>query len=116
MTQEPTFGERSADVMKKLFSTWRALIGFLILIAIWMATAGFGVDAAPFIGLNLVLSSIAGLQCFVLLIAARRAEKISARVAEDTERNTESLLSLLKQNTELTKQVQELLNENIKEH
>lgn len=79
---ELSFGERAADVMKRVLATWACLIGFLLLMAVWMATGGFGADHAPFIGLNLVLSGIAGLQCFVLLIAAKRADQISAELAQ----------------------------------
>jgi uncharacterized membrane protein len=77
-----TFGERAADAMKRALATWICLLGFLALMVVWMATNGFGVDHAPYIGLNLVLSAIAGLQCFVLLIAAKRADQISSELAQ----------------------------------
>jgi uncharacterized membrane protein len=80
-TDQLTLGERAADRMKRVLATWTCLFGFLLLMAVWMATGGFGADRAPFIGLNLVLSGIAGLQCFVLLIAAKRADQISAETA-----------------------------------
>lgn len=79
--QELTLGERAADAMKRVLATWVCLLGFLLLMAVWMVTGGFGADHAPFIGLNLVLSGIAGLQCFVLLIAAKRADQIGAELA-----------------------------------
>jgi len=79
---ELAIGERAADVMKRTLATWTCLLGFGALIASWIATNGFGVDKAPYIGLNLVLSGIAGLQCFVLLIAAKRGDQINAELAQ----------------------------------
>jgi len=39
-------------------------------------------DAYPFILLNLMLSTLAGLQGAILLIAAKRADRISAELAK----------------------------------
>ena len=75
-------GERAADYMKRVLATWACLLGFLGLMGVWIATAGFGTDPAPYGRLNLVLSGIAGLQCFVLLIAAKRADQIGAELAQ----------------------------------
>lgn len=93
-----TLGERAADRMKVLLSTWACLIAFLLLMAVWMVTGGFGADHAPFIGLNLVLSGIAGLQCFVLLIASKRSDQISAELAQhdlDTDTSAKESLEAL---------------------
>lgn len=103
-----TLGERAADRMKGIFSTWTALIGLLVIMAIWMATGGFGQDLEPFILLNLVLSCIAGLQCFVLLIAAKRADQIAAEVSLHTLTNTDDLRELITANTMLTAEVHRL--------
>ena len=48
--------------------------------AFWTTTGGLGFDPAPFFRLNLILSMLAGLQGSVLLIAAKRADKISAEL------------------------------------
>lgn len=61
--------------MKAAFATWTALLGILTVMAVWIWTHGFGVDPAPFILLNLCLSCLAALQCFILLIAAKRADQ-----------------------------------------
>jgi uncharacterized membrane protein len=50
--------------------------------AFWTTTGGMGFDPAPFFRLNLILSMLAGLQGSVLLVAAKRADKISAELQE----------------------------------
>ena len=100
-----TFGQRAADVMKGSFATWRALFAILLAMALWIKTGGFGHDGAPFILLNLCLSCLAALQCFILLIAAKRADQIAAQTALHTLDNTQDIKTLLRQNTELTEQV-----------
>lgn len=100
-----TFGQRAADVMKSVFATWRALGAILLFMACWLATGGFGHDPMPFILLNLCLSCLAALQCFILLIAAKRADQIAAAIALHTLDNTTELRTLIEQNTALTEQV-----------
>lgn len=108
---ELTLGERAADQLKRVFATWTALFGILIFLAIWILTGGFGHDAFPFILLNLCLSCLAALQCFILLIAAKRADQIAASVSLHTLENTEQLTALLQQNTALTEQIAALTRE-----
>lgn len=103
-----TFGERAADRMKAIFSTWTALFGILVFMAVWLKSGGFGSDPFPFILLNLCLSCLAALQCFILLIAAKRADQIAAAIALHTLDNTENLAGLIEQNTALTEQVADL--------
>lgn len=67
--------------MKAALATWTALVAMLAFMAVWVATHGFGADPFPYILLNLCLSTLAGLQCFVLLIANRRGEQIAAELA-----------------------------------
>lgn len=105
---ELTLGERAADSMKATLATWPALGGIVVAILAWIATSGFGLDRAPYILLNLCLSCLAALQCFVLLIAAKRADAIASEIAKHTEQNTEDLKALLAQNTALTEQVAKL--------
>jgi uncharacterized membrane protein len=115
-----TIGERAADRMRNGMGSWPFVFLFLAAMAIWMminslfkighpfssGTAGF--DPYPYILLNLVLSTLAGLQAAALLIAAKRADAISSEIAVHTLSNTESDRKLLQENTELTKQVHEL--------
>ncbi len=76
------FGERAADVMKKAFSTWTAIGVIVAVMVAWIWTGGFGHDAFPFILLNLCLSCLAALQCFILLIAAKRTDQIAGELAQ----------------------------------
>lgn len=76
-----TFGERAADRMKGVFATWTALGLILAAMLAWILTSGFGSDPAPFILLNLCLSCLAALQCFILLIAAKRTDQVAAELA-----------------------------------
>jgi uncharacterized membrane protein len=109
-----TRGERAADHMKSALATWTALIGMGIFIACWMilnshlSGTGHHFDPYPWILLNLCLSTLAGLQCFVLLIANRRGEQIAADLAQHTEDNTEAIQQLLTENTATTNAVHDL--------
>lgn len=81
-----TRGERAADHMKGVLATWTALFCMAGFIAGWMIVNSHysGVhrfDPYPWILLNLCLSTLAGLQCFVLLIANKRGEQIAAELA-----------------------------------
>lgn len=89
---QSTFGERAADRMKALFATWAALFTILIVMALWMVTNGLGSDPRPWIELNLCLSCIAGLQCFIILIAAKRQDQIAYRVALHTAEMADQIL------------------------
>ncbi len=103
-----TIGERAADATRRNIGSWR-FVGLLILIMmIWMATGGFGADAFPFILLNLALSTLAGLQASIIMIAQNRADQISSEVALHTLDNTTKLEQLLTTNTALTQQVHDL--------
>ena len=105
---ERSFGQRAADRMKAVLATWAALGAMAAFIAGWMwVNHGHGhhFDPYPWILLNLCLSTLAGLQCFVLLIANKRGEQIAAEIAQHTLENTQTLQALLEANTELTKAV-----------
>ena len=91
--------------MKGVFATWTALFSILLAMAGWIWTGGFGADKFPFILLNLCLSCLAALQCFILLIAAKRSDQTSAELAMHTFENGEKLLEINKGQTELLKQV-----------
>jgi len=80
--KDRTLGERAADRMRLGMGTWTFLGTFLTGMAFWIISGGFGSDPAPFFRLNLALSMLAGLQGSVLLIAAKRSDKISAELQE----------------------------------
>jgi len=77
-----TLGERAADHMRMGMGTWTFLLTFLVAMAFWIISGGLGIDPQPYFRLNLALSMLAGLQGSVLLIAAKRADKISAELQE----------------------------------
>ncbi|MEI8338552.1 MAG: DUF1003 domain-containing protein [bacterium] len=90
-----TRGERAADSMRNRMGSWGFVFGFLIFMAIWAAMNTVAAikhwDVYPFILLNLFLSMLAGLQGAILLIAAKRADSISAAMAKhDFETNVQS--------------------------
>jgi uncharacterized membrane protein len=111
---ELTRGERAADRMKTALATWTALIGMGVFIGAWMilnshlGSSGHHFDPYPWILLNLILSTLAGLQCFVLLIANRRGEQVSSELAQHTEDHTEIIQALLTENTAITHAIHEL--------
>jgi len=80
---ERTLGERSADIMRHGMGSWPFVFGFMAFMAGWMFfnVAGKPFDPFPFILLNLILSTLAGLQGAILLIAAKRADRIASELA-----------------------------------
>lgn len=108
-----TLGERAADKMRNGMGSWPFVFLFLMFMGLW-SLVNTGVlrkdawDPYPYILLNLFLSMLAGLQGAVLLIAAKRADQISAETALHTLTNTELLKTLIEQNTELTRQIHDL--------
>ncbi|MGZ4105277.1 MAG: DUF1003 domain-containing protein [Actinomycetota bacterium] len=111
-------GERAADVLRNGMGSWTFVFVFLILMAIWAIGNSIfylggkhgqhGFDPYPYILLNLMLSTMAGLQAAALLIAAKRADQIASEIAMHTENNTDDIKKLLQQNTDLTQAVQQL--------
>lgn len=90
-----TTGERAADRLRNGMGSWTFVFLFIFFMAIWAVLntiAGMRHwDVYPFILLNLFLSMLAGLQGAILLIAAKRADSISASMAEhDYQTNVES--------------------------
>ena len=79
-----TLGERAADAMRHGMGSWPFVFSFVVLMTAWMLYNGYShhpFDVYPFILLNLMLSTLAGLQGAILLIAAKRADRISAELA-----------------------------------
>jgi uncharacterized membrane protein len=77
-----TRGERAADRLRNGMGSWTFVFAALVFLAGWMlGNGGSGFDPYPFILLNLILSCLAAMQGAILLIAARRADQISADMA-----------------------------------
>jgi len=106
--EQLTLGERSADRLRNGMGSWAFVLAALVFLAVWMAfNRGTGFDPYPFILLNLLLSCIAALQGAVLLIAARRADQISAELAlHDYTTNTETL-EIIRRLEEITSDIQQ---------
>jgi len=79
-----TFGEKAADQLRHGLGSWFFVLGFIGVIFIWIALNAtvLAFDHYPYILLNLILSTLAGLQGAVLLIAAKRSDAISAQLAK----------------------------------
>ena len=107
-----TRGERAADHMRELMGSWGFVFGALLFLAGWMAgNRDVGFDPYPFILLNLILSCLAAMQGAILLIAAKRADQISAELAmHDYETNQEAD-EIIKSVHELTRQIHECVVE-----
>jgi uncharacterized membrane protein len=110
-----TVGERAADRMRNTMGSWPFVFVFFGVMIVWaVVNSAFylggthgkhGFDPYPYILLNLFLSMLAGVQAAALLIAAKRADAISSEIALHTEKNTEDLKGLVKDNTALTQEV-----------
>lgn len=110
-------GDRAADAMRNGMGSWKFVLAFVAFMAGWAtinSMAGFRHwDEFPFILLNLFLSMLAALQGAILLIAARRADAISAAMAEhdyqtniDAKKEVEELMEI---NRQQLKRIDELL-------
>lgn len=97
--------------MRNGMGSWTFVFAFFGFMALWIAANSLlshPFDKFPFIALNLLLSTLAGVQAAALLIAAKRQDHISAELAEnDYQANLESL-SIVKELHTLTQAVEEL--------
>ena len=101
-----TLGERAADAMRHGMGSWPFVFAFVVIMAAWMLYNGFShhpFDVYPFILLNLMLSTLAGLQGAILLIAAKREDRIAAELAAYHLKVSEDHQDMLQQLTELLK-------------
>lgn len=84
---ELTRGEKAADSVRNRMGSWGFVTTFLLVMIVWaivnspLALGNNAWDKYPFILLNLFLSMLAGLQGAILLIAAKRADAVSAEQA-----------------------------------
>jgi uncharacterized membrane protein len=107
-----TFGERAADIMRNGFGSWMFVMCFAVFLGGWMvvntAVLHKGFDPYPYILLNLCLSMLAALQGAFILIAAKRADRVSAEEAQAHYLETKKIDTLLVQNTALTQDIAKL--------
>jgi uncharacterized membrane protein len=85
--EKASFGDRMADKLANYAGSWRFIILMLMLLLGWMAiNLALGpraFDAAPFILLNLGLSTLAGLQAPVIMMAQNRQSAKDRAVADN---------------------------------
>jgi uncharacterized membrane protein len=104
-------GDRAADKMRNGMGSWRFVFGFLVFLGGWAILNTVALvhhwDKYPFILLNLFLSMLAAIQGSILLIAAKRADSVSAAMAEhdyqtnlQAKKELEELMSLHKKQIE----------------
>ena len=101
--------------MRSMMGSWPFVFAFFTIMIVWAVVNSIfylggnngrhGFDPYPYILLNLFLSMLAGVQAAALLIAAKRADAVASEIALHTERNTEEIKALVKDNTALTAEV-----------
>lgn len=74
-----TFGERISDKLASFGGSWRFIIIFFIMLAIWIIINSISLlnktfDPYPFILLNLILSCLAAMQAPIIMISQNRME------------------------------------------
>jgi uncharacterized membrane protein len=97
-----SFGDRMADRVAAIGGSWGFIIGFVLLMALWMTlnvthVLGVGFDPYPFILLNLSLSTLAALQAPIILMSQnRQAKKDRIANRHDYEINLRTTVELLR--------------------
>jgi uncharacterized membrane protein len=95
-----TIGEKLADRLAAVAGSWRFILGFLAMIATWVAINSLVLlnqswDPYPFILLNLLLSLVAGLQAPVIMMSQHRQEdRDRIRAEHDYEVNVKAELEI----------------------
>ncbi len=77
--RELTFGQRVADKVAEFGGSWRFIISFGVVLAVWIVINSIALlwrpfDPYPYILLNLVLSCLAALQAPVIMMSQNRRE------------------------------------------
>ncbi len=87
MEEHYSFGDRAADRISSFAGSWKFILGFMGLMACWIAlNVSLGpnaFDTFPFILLNLALSTLAALQAPVILMSQNRQSKKDRAVADN---------------------------------
>jgi uncharacterized membrane protein len=110
-------GERVADMVAEFGGSWKFIILFSGVMAVWMVVNSFllragAFDPYPYILLNLILSTLAAVQAPIIMMSQnRQAAKDRARSDHQYEINLKSEISL----GELSRLVEELSEQRIRE-
>lgn len=82
-----SLGERAADRLRDGMGTWSFLAGCLAFIVAWIVATDRGwlnIDNSQLTILNLALSTFAALQGGIILLAAKRSDRVASEVALHT--------------------------------
>ena len=107
-----TFGEKLSDNLAYFGGSWKFLIAFAVMLALWITWnaargAGGAFDPFPFILLNLILSCLAAVQAPVIMMSQHRQEtKDRLRARNDYQINLKAELEI----RHLHEKVDHLLN------
>ncbi len=116
-----TLGQKAADGVRNGMGSWPFVFSFLGAMGLWaylnsIILKDHAFDPYPYILLNLLLSTLAGLQGAILLIAAKRADAILDAVIFHIKSNTDKIAKetdqidkLLLENNKLTTEIHEYL-------
>jgi len=105
-------GDWLADKVRNGLGSWTFVVLALLFLCAWTLYNGTeGFDPFPFILLNLMLSCVAALQGSILLIAARREDQISSKLANYTLEIDQQNLALTTEIAEHTRQIHALTEE-----
>lgn len=113
-------GDRAADAIRNGMGSWPFVFVFVSFLIIWALLNTFaGInhwDEYPFILLNLFLSMLAALQGAILLIAAKRADAVSAAMAQndfdtnvEAKKEVEELMAINRRQLELIEKLSKQL-------
>ncbi len=85
--EQASLGDRMADKLSTLAGSWKFIIFFCLLMAVWISInaylGGKAFDPFPFILLNLTLSTLAALQAPVILMSQNRQAAKDRAVAQN---------------------------------
>lgn len=119
LNEKLTFGEKASDKIAAFGGSWTFIIGFMILLLIWIVVNSIALlqqpfDPYPYILLNLVLSSLAALQAPIIMMSQNRQEaKDRQRSEMDYKTNLKAELEIrhlhIKMDQLLTQQWHKLL-------
>lgn len=125
--QNLTIGEKAADKMRNGMGSWTFVLTFILFLATWaFLNSVDGIshwDKYPFILLNLFLSMLAAIQGAILLIAAKRADAVSALMAQhdyetnvDAKKEVEELMAINRDQLKKIEHLTAILEEHHAKH
>lgn len=100
LDEKATFGQKMADRISAWAGSWTFIIAFLLLMLGWMGInlllGSRAFDPAPFILLNLTLSTLAALQAPVILMSQnRQSQKDRAQAQNDYQVNLKNEMEIV---------------------